>query len=303
MAEGTEVQLNDAQVFEKLSKELGRPIASYADLAAPPPPPAPPTPEEIEKQKQERESSKVAWALSNNKVDKAVYDKYVQVGGNPEAVVYGRFLANKQSEDPNVNVEEVQREFNDIKEALGEKFIKNIGDAVINNEYGSILNLENEFTEFETTEKKLKTEGPQFVEMASNLVNTLGAGFEIEVLGADGQAPIKLKYTPDSEKVKALLQTLTTPDHVAKNVKKGFTKEAQEAIIRSSLINSDLPAFAKQIYDQAVFNKEALFRGIPTGTFVPAPVMTPGENEKRIEENQNILKQVQQARKDGVPLS
>ena len=295
--------LDDTTIFAELSKKLGREITSYEDLAPKTITVTAPTEAEFEKQKEDRDNKKISWALDNGKVSKKKYEGFIKDAGNPESLVYKEFLQTRKAANADADENEIKEEFETLKTSMGEGVVRKMGEAILQQQYPEIFGIDNEYSSYENSQKqtaeftgKLQKEAPAYIALNNKTIdNFVAKGIDIELPGAEGAAPIKLNYKPNKETAEALRTFLSSDEKVKSAVSGGYKAEEVTTVIEKALVNMDIQGFAKQIYEQSVFDKEALVRGIPP---VNKEGKKPGADttdEARYKQNSKLLSEITKA--------
>lgn len=286
---------SDEAIFSALSKKLGKPVSSYEELISKPQP----TEADIQKEKEKRETNKTVWALQNNKIQEKKLKEFYKESEAPENLVFENFAKNKRVTEPNLTDDELKEDFEAVKKQFGEDEIKAYGETLLKQKYSDVFNLENEYSDFEESEKnnqsfkkKLETESPAFIAANNELLDKYSTdGFEIEVPLEEGQEPIKFLYKANKTITDKLKAAYSTEDKLTDAVKNGWDKEKQSFLIKASLINLDVTGLAKQIYEQTTLNREALLRGIPPVNKTGKTEIATPADEERLEANKKLAKE------------
>lgn len=284
--------IDDAKIFEALSKKLGKTVTSYEDLT----PKAPPTPEEIQKQKEERATKRTVWALTNGKVTEAELSNFIKEGGNVEGLAYADFAAKRKAANAELEEDDIKAEFETLKEKVGADTILELGNTILQKKYGKFLSLDNEYAAHETKElttaqfnKKFAKEAPAFISANNAIVDGYqNTGFEIAVPTKAGGEPLKFIYKPTEEVATKIKAAYNSDEKIGDAVNNGYDREKQEYLIKATAVNLDLAGFAEQIAQQATEQREAILRGIPpAGGFQRKEL--PDEEEVRVKGNKETM--------------
>lgn len=297
---GGATDIDDVKLFEALSKKLGKPVTSWDDVT----PPAVKTAEEIQAEKDAKDSARVSWALSNGKVTKSKWEEFAQVSANPEIVIYNDFLAAKKAEDKDADEADIKEEFETIKQKFGTDLLKGMSEARLKEKYPEIYSIDKDYDAYEAAQKtnteftkKYKAEAPVYTALNNEYISkTITDGIEIEIpAGKDGEAPIKFTYKPTKAVAEKVAGLYNAEETVKSAITTGFTKDKQEFLLKTALVNTDIAGFAKQIAEQATENREAIIRGIPPKAGFQKRELTPTEEEARVADNLKLFNKVRQA--------
>lgn len=258
-------EIDDQTLLTAMSKKLGKEIKSFDDFT----PKTEPTAEEIQKANEKRDNEKTAWALQSGKVTAKQLKDFADDNSNKTGLLYSDYLATQKELNPNVDEDDVKVDFEKIVSRLGKSFDK-ATDAILKTKYPEIYNLDNEYNAYEGSlkkaaeeETKIKTDSPVFIAMNNEILDGFTTnGVEIELPAKENEQPVKFKFEPPKDAIEKLKNKFGSDAEVRNAVLKGFDKEKQEYVLKAAAIQLSIQDFARQIAEQAVFNRDAIIRGL-----------------------------------------
>lgn len=264
------IEITDDLILAKFNERNGTDYKSFDELK-PKSAPIVLTAEEIEAKKEERENKKIAWAITNGKVSEKKLKAYSIDSNDPTKLVYAKFAAKKKEEKPEMTDEDIESEFESAVAYMGEDMIKEMGEEALRNKYSEIFGIDKDYSSFEEQEtsnlsfiSKKEKEAPAFVKVNTDTVDKyVNEGIEFEIPVAEGQPPIKLKIDLDKVKANAAKEYFISDDRINNAIKNGYESKEIDALIKNTLITTNINEVVKQVYQQAMTDKEALKRGIP----------------------------------------
>lgn len=295
--ERNEPEITEDLILSKINEKLGSNYASIEDLKPKPPQK---TEEELAKEKEERENRKIAWGIQSGKISKNKIESFAIHSENPETLVFAEFAEAKKEENPELSEEEIKEQFESYKDAVGEKVIKRLGSNIIKNKYPEFFSLENEYSAYESVERenmsfeeKLKTESSNYIKANTEVIDKLvNDGYEVELQGKEGEKPLKIKVSFNKETAEKIKNHLISDAEIRKAVKNGYKTDQIESFVKQALATADFDNVVKQVYQQAMLDKEAALRGIPPREGQERRIMTDSEEEEIIKENLKVVRNV-----------
>jgi hypothetical protein len=297
------VEITDDLILARFNEKNGTDYKSFDELK----PKAAPivlTPEEIEAKKEERENKKIAWAITNGKVSEKKLKAYSVDSNDPSKLVYAEFVAKKKEENPDMSDEDIDSAFESAEEYMGKDVIKKMGESILRNKYSEIFGIDKDFSSFEEQEtsklsfiSKKEKEAPMFVKANTDAIDKyVNDGIEFEITLAEGQPPVKLKVDVDKAKVDAVKNYFTSDERVENAIKNGYKSEDVDVLIKNTLITANINEVVKQVYQQAMTDKEAIKRGIPPLNGNDRKNFNADLDVERVNEN------LKKAREKGIPV-
>ncbi len=286
---------------EAIAKEFFG-VADIADLVKKSEIKKDPTPEEIEAEKEKRENDKIAYALKNNKVSKAQYEKFIKDSSNAEGLVYAQFKKEQMELDSTLSDTDVRAEFEakfglDSEEGSrkykrGMKEIGLLAESILKQSYANIYKLDAEYDSYETeqlTQKQINdnlvSQAPVYKQEVEEIYSSLKKmSFNLGKDGTGNEAGEFEVEFPDAV-INALKEKELAPDFVASEIKRGYKKEQKASTSKLALIIENLPSILLSVAEKYHAKKVAGSKGIPPidGQHTPPPVkkMTPEQEAAR----------------------
>ena len=273
-ANASAIEITDDLILAKFNERNGTDYKSFDELK-PKSAPIVLTAEEIEKQKEERENKKIAWAITSGKVSEKKLKSYSIDSNDPAKLVYAEFAAKKKEESPEISDEDIESAFESATEYMGKDVVIKMGESILRNKYSEIFGIDKDFSSFEEQEtsnksfiSKKEKEAPVFVKANTDAIDKyVNNGIEFEITIAEGQSPVKLKVEVDKAKVDAVKNYFTSDERINSAIKNGYKTEEIDALIKNTLITSNINEVVNQVYFQAGLDREAAKRGVPPGKF------------------------------------
>lgn len=270
LAQSQKVEPTDAELLEMASKRTGRTIKSWDDLKLSP------TEEEKKKSQETRDSDKLSFGLKKGLFNKDQYEAFIADTKSPTTLVYNRELAEAKKDDPEWDAEkekEFKAEFDEklgleldptsAKYKRGQRQILTMADSLLKKEYGSIYQLENEYSKYENdlssreaTKQKILAAAPAYKESALKAVESVS---NIEFpFGSE-------KYTVPvpAEAVKALTELFLDNEFTTNQILKGYTSEELKQVAHNYILSQNYQTLAFEAAKQYRQKHEKGVRGIP----------------------------------------
>ena len=257
-----------------------------------------PTAEEIEAKKDKRENDKVAYALSNGKFTKKQYEKFIADTSNPQKLVLDQYTTEQRAIDPELSDEEIVAEFNskfgldnDADSRQYKRGLKEIGllaDIILNQNYKSIIGIDQEFDAHENEQLTVKqvqdkviAQAPVYKKDVEEIYESLKS---ITIpFGTDKSYTVAIPQ----EFIDSLKEKELVSEYAAGQIKAGYTKAEKANTARMALIFNNLPMVIQSIADQINESRVAGAKGIPTINGEKAP-----EKKKLTAEQQESVNRI-----------
>lgn len=261
-------ELSEEELLELVSKKTGRTLTSWDTLK--------PTEEEnkIKQSEEERDADKLSWGLKTKKFNNKLYEAYIADSKNPEGLVYAQYKAEALAEDPSLNEDDIEAEFEEKfgldKEKgsrgykQGQKQIAILSERILRANYAPILNLDNDYSAFESQQQneknvvaKIKAGIPAYDKAVNDAIAKLrkiktqfdeGEEYEVEAL---------------DDSLNEIGAMLRDENFLASKILHGYTPDQIAEIAHSAYLTKNFPTIAKKIVDQALLKKAKGVRGIP----------------------------------------
>jgi len=265
-------ELDDEKVLAYLKNKKGKEVASLEDLINPK---KELTPEEKEKLVEVREANKYSYGLSNGLFSKKELENYIADSKNPTETVFSAYAAKQKELDPALTDKEIKEEFDsefgldeDDKESRrykkGQVLLNNLAYNIINQKYPNILNLENNYSDYEKTtseqkeaENKIATKTPLYIKDLEAVKNEMSkVSFQI---GKDDIFEIDLP----SASVENVISKMMAQEQIQKQVSRGWSKEELKQVAQTTAIIENLPFLLKSYGDAQVLKNQKGVRGVP----------------------------------------
>lgn len=264
-----EFELDDDKVLEYLNKK-GKQFSSLEDLLNPK---VEPTEEQKRKLAEQREADKVAFGLSKGLFSRKQLEEYITDTKNPEALVYAAYAKQQKEKDPTLTDEDIKGEFNSIfhlEEEKGTRLyesgqnnIANIAENIINKKHAKILNLENDFSNYEKSEtfkkeaeSNIKKQLPLYNKAIDNISNSLK---KISIPVSD---KIVLEVPLEEGEINEIISDMRNKKYAESQIQKGFTEESLMSIAQTTAIITKLPKLLNKYAEDRELEKQAGLRGI-----------------------------------------
>lgn len=265
-------QLTDEELLAIASQRSGRQIKSWDELKEAP------TEEEIKKKEENRDSEKLSYGLKKGLFNKNQYESFIADSKNPTSLIYNRELAEAKKEDPAWD-EDKEKDFKDefderfgltldptsAKFKRGQRELLTMADSLLKKEYGSIYQLDNEFSKHENEinsiqaqKQKVLTTAPIYKEDALKAVASVSS---IEFTFGEEKYPIAVP----AEAIKEVTDLLLDNEFTTNQILKGYSAEELKQVAHNYILAknyADLAFLAAKQYRQ---KHEKGVRGIPEG--------------------------------------
>lgn len=278
------------QLLEAIAKKTGRSIKSWDELK--------PTPEAIDKEKEQekREIDKLSFGLKKGFFNKSQYESFISDSKSPISLVYNAELEEAKSADPQWDADK-EKEFKEdfdarfgldldptsAKHKRGQKQLGIIAENILRNTYSGILNLENEYSKYESQEKSKSEQHKKVLAAApiykKDVEEAMASIKEIEIpFGKDEKYTVKV---PD-DILQSVQETLMDQDFVKSKILEGYKKEEIVQIAHTMAISQNFSILAYEVAKQYRHKHEKGVRGIPEKELV----VPSGDNYEGLSDSQ-----------------
>lgn len=295
VANTPELELDDEKVLAYFKTKKGKEITSLEELLNPK---VELTEEQKNAAKEKRDSEKIAYGLQNGKFTQKELKEYINDSSNPQQLVFAAYAASQKEIAPELTDEEIRDEFEDKfslneetdsrKYKAGQTLLANIAGKLINDRHSKILNLENDYSDFENSTAS------QNAQTAKIQAQTPIYKKDIEQIKSEvGKVSFKIgeevfETTLPEKSVNETISKLLTPDYIERQITKGWTKEEIKQVAQTSAILENLPTIMQEYADKQVLKNQAGLRGIIPENQRRGKQLTEdqmSENQKRAQEH------------------
>lgn len=287
-----EQEIADDVLLKALSKKAGREIKSLDEFTAPK---KDLTPEEVEAKAAERESAKLQFALTTKKITTKEIESFIEDTKNPQNVAYNFYHAAQKEIDDTLTDEQIQESFEErysvnadttsAEYKLGQKEISFIADTLIKKRHAKYLNLEDQFTQHEDSEKYTQEYNQSIIaktpaykkdveQVAAKLTTMTIAGYEIEL---------------EPELINSYKEKLLTPEHAERLIDKGYTIDDLEQAIRNSVLTENYEQIVNSILVEDRRKTQAGLRGVVPNRETSRMEHFSDEQKKKVKELESRL--------------
>lgn len=263
-------ELSDEQLL-KLLERKGIKAATLADLTHKEPDADP------EKAAEAREIAKLTYGLNKGKFTKKQYDSFVADKNDPKNLYYAKFHADAKKEDPTLTDEDIEQEFiqehgldadpKSRKYRLGQEKIGLMATQLLNEKYGNIISVDQEYDGYEKQQKTQKAFETKVVAEAPVYKKTIQEVFsEFKKIPAkfSDEDEYSVEAAGELEKsLKGIEEMMTDPKFVAQQIGKGYTKEELKETAWMLFLRDNWPLLAKEVANQHLNKYAAGTKGIP----------------------------------------
>lgn len=269
-SKNTPGELDDAALMTLLEKR-GIKVASLDDLKTKDPDEDPIlTAEKLD-------AAKLTYGLEKGLFNKKTYDNFVSDSKTPHNLVFADFYADAKKNDPNLTDEEIQSEFREEygldAEPTSRKFLRGKKDLdvraekLMNEKYGKVLSLDNEFKSHQETrkvesdrKKGILSKTPQYKKDIQSVFSELK---KITTKFSDTES---YEATLVDEDINEIMGDFLKPEAAEKMIEEGYTPEKLKAIAFNVLLSKKFPVIANEMIKQALLKNQKGAHGIPEGS-------------------------------------
>lgn len=291
-----ETELDDEKILAYFKNKKGKEITSLEELLNPK---KEQTEEEKQAEKEKRDSNKFAFGLQKGIFSKKELESFISDTANPQGLVFAAYAANQKLLDPELTDEEIKDEFEDKfslneevdsrKHKAGQLLLNNIAGKLINDRHSKILNLENDYTAFESSTAnqnaqtaKIQSQTPIYQRDVEQIRSEVG---KISLKMANDEV---FETTLPESIVNETISKLLAPEQIERQINKGWTKEEIKQVAQTTAILQNLPTIMQEYADKQVLKKQAGLRGIPPnnerrGRIIPEGELS--ENQKKAQDH------------------
>lgn len=266
-----EVELTDEAVLAYLKNKKGKEISSLDEFINP----AKELTEDEKKEAQEkRESNMFAHGLTNGLFTKKQLDNFISDSKNPADLVYEAYAADQKKSDDTLTDADIREEFDekfglniDDKEnrlyIAGQNLLNRMADGLLKQRYPKIVNLENEYSSFESNQK---VQNEESAKIAKNIPAYKKDVEEIKASTKKINIPISdtenFEYVVDDKVLDEVMGEMLSENVSKENIAKGWTKDNLNQVNRLAVIMKSLPDLMEKYADKRELAKQAGLRGI-----------------------------------------
>ncbi|MEO7048938.1 MAG: hypothetical protein ABI091_26785 [Ferruginibacter sp.] len=270
-----EIELTDAQVLAYLKKAKGKEITSLDDFINPK---KELTPEEKTAATLKREDDMFAYGLTQGLFSKSELSEFIKETANPTDLVYAAYAADQKAKDTDLTDKELREEFNekfgvDIEDKedrhyiAGQNLINKIAGGIINAKYPKIINLDKEYSSFETSiskqkelDNKIETQTPVY----KNDLNQIKAN--IKTVSVPISEKENFELTLEDSVIEEVMSEMIADNFSKGKIVDGWDKDHLKQVAISTGIMKSLPKLLKDYSDKKELEKQAGLRGVkPAG--------------------------------------
>lgn len=283
--EDNEDEIDETLLLKQLSKKAGREITSIEDFVNPK---KELSAEDKENQLQERENQKLNFGLQNKKISKQEIESFIADTKNPQAVAFNFYAAQQKEIDPDLTDKQIKDSFEDrfsTNEDEDSKLYKSgqaeinfMANSIISKKHAKYLNLENEYTSFESEQSKVASFQKEILSKAPIYKRDVEAAAakisKIKLGGYDVE--------PDKEVIDSYVAKMLTRENTEKLITDGYTVEGIEAAMKNSFILDNIDEIFEGVLEKDRLKNQAGLRGvIPPKIKQPQQVFGEKQNEER----------------------
>lgn len=265
-----EAELDDEKVLAYLKNKKGKEVTSLDEFLNPK---APLTEEEKRAIAEKRDGDKIAFGLSKGLFTKKQLEEFITDTKNPKELVYAHFVTEQKEKDDTLTDIEIEEEFKekfglDAKEdsrqfKVGQNLLNNIADNIVRKKHGKILNLENDFSSYETAqatqqqhEAKVLNAAPLYKKDVEEIRS------EIKKVSIPVSDTENFEVDVDDEIVDGIIASMLDKKHAEPNIANGWDKETLKQGAHITAIIKSLPKMLTKYADAQVLAKQAGVRGV-----------------------------------------
>jgi len=252
-------EIDDAKVLEYLQKNKGLKIDSFDALKPKP------TDEDLKREQEQREADKLSWGLKNGKFKKQDFENYIADSKDPKNLIYNSFAAKVKKSNPEISSDEIKEQFKERfgldkdpeswQYQQGQEELNLMSTQLLNKQYGSILNLDSDYSAYEkgihqqqSTQAKIIANAPAYKRDVENVFSGLTT-YKTTIDKEEFEVPIPADFV---ERAKAYFLHDNT---AADQIQKGWTKENIEEVAKNMLLIENRDFFSQEIAKQYHKNK------------------------------------------------
>lgn len=270
-----QVELNDEAVLAYLKKSKGKDISSLDEFINPP---KILTDEEKRYASEKRESNMFAFGLSKGEFTKKDLENFISDTKNPTEVVYTAYANDQKKKDETLTDKDIREEFEEkfglnIEDKdnrhyiAGQNLINKIADGIIKSSYPKIVNIDKEYTSFESTQKstedqkkKLATQTPIYKRDIEDIKNS---SKKIIIPINDKES---FEFIVDDSVLDEVAQEMLSENIIKENINKGYKKENLKQLSDLTALMKSLPKLMNDYSDKKELERQAGLRGVkPSG--------------------------------------
>ena len=266
-----EAELDDEKVLAYLKNKKGKEATSLDELLNPK---KELTDEEKKVAAEQRDANKIAYGLSKGLFTEKELKSFIIDTQDPKGLVYASYVADQKSKDEALTDDEIKEEFdekfglNQKEESrqykAGQTLINNIANNLIRQKHSKILNLDSDFTSYETSqskqkeaEQKILSQAPVYKKDVERVKNEMKkVSFQIS---KDEVFETEL----DDDVVNEVISGMLDNKYSQTQIESGWTKDGLMQIGQTSAIIKQLPNILKKYGDAQILKHQAGVRGIP----------------------------------------
>lgn len=216
---------------------------------------------QLTQEAEQREADKVAYGLQNGLFSKKEYDSYSADINDVEQVVFDDFAADQLAGDSTLTPQEIKDLFEErfgltaeegsVKRKRGEKEIGTLGRQIINTKHAKILSLDNQFDNFETSEKSKNAEANKILASAPVYKkDVLDVFDELKTVKVDFGNNEEYEVEVSTEILDELKNQHLVTEFAAAQIKGGWDKARMKETAELAAIKRDFPAITKKIAEK-----------------------------------------------------
>ena len=271
-------ELSDDQLLEALRKK-GLQVTSFDDLKPK---------EDPALLAEQRDAAVLSYGLTKGKFNKKEYESLVRDSNDPQNLVYQDYHAAAKKEDPELSDEDIQAEFADKfgitaepgtrKHKRGQQELSILADKLLKSKYQKIYDTENEYGQFESTQKqqlqtrqKIESAAPKYKADVDTVFNDL----KKITVQFDEHETYEVDAMEDS--LQSIKTLMIDPDFASEQILKGTTVAELKEIAYTKFLRDNFPILAKKIAIQHQYKNQKGAKGIiPLGVIAKdeAPILT-----------------------------
>lgn len=265
-----ESELDDEKVLAYFKNKKGKELSSLDELLNPR---KELTEEEKKQLAEQRDANKIAYGLSKGIFSKKQLEEFINDTKNPKDLVLAAYMADQKQIDDTLTDTEIEEEFaekfglNEKEDSRGYKagqtLINNIADRLISKKHSKILNLENDFSSYESTQSEQKSNEEKILQNAPIYKKDIEVvRSEIKKVSIPISKDENFEYDLPQEAVDNVISKMLSNDYSAHQISTGWNKETLKQVAQTSAIIENLPNIMKQYADAQILKQQKGVRGI-----------------------------------------
>lgn len=268
--DNTPGELDDAALLQLLEKR-GIKAASLDELKPKDPD------EDPELTAEKLEAAKLTYGLEKGLFNKKTYDNFISESKAPQNLVLAEFYADAKKSDPNLTDDEITAEFREEygldaeptsrKFLRGKKNLETRAEKLMNEKYGKVLSLDNEFKTHQDArkaeserKKAILAKTPQYKKDVQSIFTELR---KITTKFSDTESYEANLVESD---INEIMNDFLKPEAAEKMIEEGYTPEKLKDTAFMVLLKQKFPVIAKELIKQALLKNQKGAHGIPDGS-------------------------------------